>query len=50
VRLQGEPIVVNAEEDPGAVFAGGDDLPQIDDWSVAVMLADVSHPVACEDT
>ncbi len=41
----GEAIRVNAEEDPGSVFDAPGDMPSIDDWSVAVELADVSQPI-----
>ncbi|MGI9518547.1 MAG: hypothetical protein ACR2NP_15940 [Pirellulaceae bacterium] len=38
----GEPLTVNAEEEPGKVFGEG---PEIGDWSVTVMLTGVSDPV-----
>ena len=42
--IEGAEVVVNAEEEPGAVY-DNDDL-EIADWSVLVTLADVSEPVA----
>ena len=39
LKCSGEAIVVNAEEDPGAVQTAG--MPQIDDWTTTVTLADV---------
>ena len=42
--LDGEEVVVNAEEEPGKIY-DNDDL-EIEDWSVVVTLADVSDPVA----
>lgn len=38
-KMNGETVVVNAEEDPGAVQSDG--FPQIDDWTTTVTLADV---------
>jgi len=40
--VEGEEIVVNAEEEPGATY---DDKADISDWSVFVKLAEVSQPV-----
>ena len=40
---QGEEIVVNAEEDPGAVYNRDE---RVDDWSLRVQLVDVSEPLA----
>lgn len=39
LKVSGEAVVVNAEEDPGAVQSAG--IPQIDDWTTTVTLADV---------
>jgi hypothetical protein len=40
--VEGVPIVVNAEEDPGQIY----ELPlEIKDWSVTVVLTDVSDPL-----
>ena len=41
--VDGEEIVVNAEEEPGSTYDG---QVVVDDWSVFVKLADVSEPVA----
>jgi hypothetical protein len=38
-KANGESVVVNAEEDPGAVRSDG--FTQIDDWTTTVTLADV---------
>jgi hypothetical protein len=40
--VDGEEIVVNAEEEPGVVYDG---KVSVDDWSIIVTLADVSEPV-----
>lgn len=40
--IDGDEIIVNAEEDPGATY---DSDLEIDDWSVIVMLSEVSEPV-----
>lgn len=41
--VSGNEVVVNAEEDPGAVC--DDSELRIKDWSVTVTLNDVSHPL-----
>ncbi len=41
--VEGEEVVVNAEEEPGQVYDGGH---EISDWSLQVTLSDVSEPVA----
>jgi hypothetical protein len=43
--VEGEEIVVNAEEDPGSTYDSG---VQVDDWSVLVSLSDVSEPVTAD--
>jgi hypothetical protein len=48
VLADGTTLVVNAEEDPGTVAGDGPDVPCIDNWSVAVVLTDVSDPVDCD--
>ena len=40
--VEGEPITVNAEENPGQVLG---DPVEFDDWSVVVGLANVSDPI-----
>lgn len=45
VKPDGTRILVNAEEDPGAVFDDRHGLTGIDDWSVSVLLAEVSDPL-----
>ena len=40
--IDGEKIIVNAEEEPGTTY---DDDLEIDDWSVAVLLCEVSEPL-----
>ena len=42
VPVDGEQVVVNAEENPGNVY---DEQVKIDQWSVFVKLEDVSEPV-----
>lgn len=42
--IEGNEVVVNAEEEPGSIY-DGEDL-KVTDWSVLVTLADVSEPVA----
>jgi hypothetical protein len=42
--IDGNEVVVNAEEEPGKVY--DNDEMAIEDWSVLVTLADVSDPVA----
>ncbi len=42
--IEGNEVVVNAEEEPGTIY--DDDDLKISDWSVLVTLADVSEPVA----
>lgn len=41
--VEGEEIVINAEEEPGSAY---DNNVDVDDWSVYVKLAEVSEPVA----
>ncbi len=41
--VEGEEIVVNAEEEPGTVY---ESKVEVDDWSVFVTLDEVSEPVA----
>jgi hypothetical protein len=41
--VEGEEIVVNAEEEPGSIYNGGQ---QIDDWSVLVKLTEVSETMS----
>lgn len=41
--VEGEPITVNAEENPGQVLG---DPVEFTDWSVVVTLSDVSEPIA----
>jgi hypothetical protein len=41
--VDGEEIVVNAEEEPGSTYDSG---VSVDDWSVIVTLAEVSEPIA----
>ena len=43
--FEGEEVVVNAEEEPGKTYEGG---VQADDWSVLVVLTDVSEPVTAD--
>jgi len=43
--FEGEEVVVNAEEEPGTTYEGG---VQVDDWSVLVVLTDVSEPVTAD--
>ncbi len=43
--FEGEEIVVNAEEEPGKTYEGD---AQVDDWTVFVLLADVSDPVTAD--
>lgn len=41
--VEGEEVIVNAEEEPGLAY----DLdPPISDWSIGVTLSDVSEPIA----
>lgn len=41
--VDGEEVVVNAEEEPGVTYNGDQ---EIEDWSVFVTLAEVSQPMA----
>lgn len=41
--IDGDDVLVNAEEEPGKTY---DDELEIDDWSVEVLLVDVSSPTA----
>ena len=43
VPVEGDEIVVNAEEDPGSTYEAG---VEVDNWSVFVQLTEVSEPVA----
>ena len=40
----GEEVVLDAEENPGTVLSGLDDL--IEDWTLQVLLEEVSEPIA----
>ena len=43
--LDGKTFVVNAEEDPGTIIERSDAFPAIDNWSVDVVLENVSPQV-----
>lgn len=43
--VEGEEVVVNAEEEPGSIYDGDH---SINDWTVMVKLSDVSEPMASE--
>ena len=46
--VEGDEVVVNAEEEPGTTYDRG---PEIDDWSVMVKLGEISEPeVAAESS
>lgn len=40
--VDGDSIIVNAEEDPGRAYEGPEDIT---DWSLVVQLSDVSNPL-----
>ena len=43
--MDGNEFVVNADEEPGAIYDDEDRGSKIDDWSVVVTLSDVSSPL-----